>query len=123
MVFISSWKTGDNRFLLITDMSSSGGRVAIITGSASGIGRSIAIRLGRDGYNVVISELESKSDRMEEVRLLIANANKEKGERRSIIVSCDVSKEDDVQRLVEKAVSTFGRLDVVSVVQKLRVEI
>lgn len=103
-------------------MSSSGGRVAIVTGSASGIGRSIAIRLGRDGYNVVISELESKSDRMEEVRLLIENANKEKGERRSIIVSCDVSKEIDVQRLVEKAVSTFGRLDVVSVVQKLRVE-
>lgn len=83
-------------------------RVAIVTGSANGIGYSIAHRLADDGIDVVITDLASQSDRINEV----VEEIKKKG-RKSIGVIADVSSETDVQALVTKTEEELGSLDIV----------
>jgi len=78
------------------------GKVALVTGAASGIGLAVATRLAGEGAAVVLVDL---SDEVEQTA-------KELGER-CIGVRADVSSEDDVQRMIDTAVHTFGRLDVV----------
>ncbi|MFT8322126.1 MAG: acetoin reductase [Bacillus sp. (in: firmicutes)] len=80
-------------------------KTAIVTGSAQGIGKGIALRLAQDGFNVVISDLnmEAAEETAQEIRAL------GKG---SIAVKADVSKRDEVFNLVEEGVKEFGQLDV-----------
>ncbi|KAG1883245.1 hypothetical protein F4604DRAFT_281896 [Suillus subluteus] len=93
--------------MMSTQSNSKG--VAVVTGSAQGIGRSIAIRLAGDGYDVVMNDLESNKENLEEVKKEIA-ANFP--ERRVLSVLGNVSVEEDVKGLVESAVKEFGRLNV-----------
>lgn len=93
----------------MTDPTGYTPRVAIITGSAKGIGYSIAHRLADDGVDIVINDLPSQLAKVNEV----VEEIKKKG-RRAIGVVGDVSKEDDVKQLVEKAVAELGSVDVVS---------
>lgn len=83
------------------------GRVAVVTGSASGIGRAIAIRLAEEGASVVVSDLRADpregGARTEQV---IAD-----GGGTCIRLDADVSRGADVDRLVSGAVERFGRLD------------
>jgi len=88
-------------------MSSTTPRVAVITGSAQGIGRAIALRLADDGLDVVLNDLPSKVHALEEVLTLI----KEKG-RKAIYVIGDVSVQADVQKLIDETVSQLGGIDV-----------
>lgn len=83
-------------------------RVAIITGSAKGIGYSIAQRFADDGIDVVINDLSSEAKKIDEV----VEEIKKKG-RRAIGVVADVTKEEEVKALVEKAVSALGSVDIV----------
>lgn len=83
-------------------------RVAIITGSAKGIGYSIAHRFADDGIDVVINDLSSEAQKIDEV----VEEIKKKG-RRAIGVVADVTKEEEVKALVEKAVSELGSVDIV----------
>ncbi|KAG2032096.1 acetoin reductase family protein [Suillus americanus] len=83
--------------------------VAVVTGSAQGIGCSIAMRLAGDGYDIVINDLESNKENLEEVKKEIA-ANFP--ERRVLSVLGNVSVEEDVKGLVESAVKEFGSLNV-----------
>lgn len=76
-------------------------RVALVTGSSSGIGAAIARRLAAQGFRVVIN-----SSRSAEAGQKIAA---ELGD--SLYVRADVSVEEDAQRLVAEAVEHFGRLD------------
>lgn len=78
------------------------GRVACITGSASGIGLAIARRFVAEGARVALGDLSA--ERLDE-------AKAELGEAATTAVA-DVRAEADVERLVESAVSAFGRLDV-----------
>lgn len=87
-------------------------RVAIITGSARGIGYSIALRLADDGVDVVINDLAANEAKINEV----VEEIKKKG-RRSIGIVADVSKEEDVIDLVDKTVKELGSLDVVCDIQ------
>lgn len=97
-------------------MKSNSKGVAVVTGSAQGIGRGIAIRLAGDGYDIVINDLESKKDNLEEVKKeIIANFP----ERRVLTVLGDVTIEEDVKGLIESAVKEFGSLNVVSCLQPL----
>jgi NAD(P)-dependent dehydrogenase (short-subunit alcohol dehydrogenase family) len=77
------------------------GKIAVITGAASGIGRAAALRFAKEGAaGLVLGDLNKQS--------LISVSDEVKG----IAVQCDVSKEADVQRLVREAESRFGRVDV-----------
>lgn len=80
------------------------GKVAVVTGATSGIGRVTAIAFAREGAKVVVSGIVD-SDGQETVRT-ITDAGGE-----AIYVHADVSKPGDVEALMAKAVETYGRLD------------
>jgi len=78
-------------------------KVIIVTGSSFGIGRSTAIAFAQRGANVVLSDWKEDEDTLKTI-------HQHGGE--AIFVKCDVSIEEDVQKLVAAAISTYGRLDV-----------
>ena len=85
--------------------------VALVTGSGSGIGRTIAIRLANDGYDIALNDLAISKDNLDAAREeIIAECP---GQRVCILVA-DVSIEEDVKNMVDGAVEALGRLDVVS---------
>jgi phosphoribosylformimino-5-aminoimidazole carboxamide ribonucleotide (ProFAR) isomerase len=84
-------------------------RVALVTGAAQGIGRAIALRLAADGLDVAVNDLSDKIDALTTLVEEIQHHG-----RRAVVITTDVSKEDEVKGMVELAVSTLGRLDVVN---------
>jgi NAD(P)-dependent dehydrogenase (short-subunit alcohol dehydrogenase family) len=82
------------------------GRVALITGGDSGIGRAVAIFYAREGADVAISYLDEHSD-AEETRRLV-----EKEGRRCILIPGDVGDEAHCREAVERTVRELGRLDI-----------
>jgi NAD(P)-dependent dehydrogenase (short-subunit alcohol dehydrogenase family) len=81
------------------------GRVALITGGASGIGRATALIFAREGASVIVST-DSNIEGGEETVRLIKDAGGE-----ACFVRCDVSRSHEVEGLVDKAVETYGGLD------------
>ncbi|ELY86779.1 SDR family NAD(P)-dependent oxidoreductase [Natrinema altunense] len=90
-----------------TDQFSVDGDVAIVTGSSSGIGKSIAERFAADGVDVVVCSREQ--DNVDPVAEAI-NEGDSPGE--ALAVECDVTDRDAVDALVEATVEEFGGLDV-----------
>lgn len=82
-------------------------RTAILTGTARGIGRSVASRLAQDGFAIVVNS----AGNVREAKETVANITESGG--RAIAAQADVTNEDDVKRLFESAMSEFGRIDVV----------
>ena len=91
-------------------MIPSNGRVALITGSAQGIGRAIAIRLAEDGYDVALNDIASQKETLEDLKKQLVQ---DLG-RKVIVVVADVSSEEEVKGMVESVVESLGALDVVS---------
>ena len=83
------------------------GKVAIVTGAATGIGKAIAIRFAREGAAVVIDYV-GRPDIPGETEKAIASFG-----GRCIAVASDVSKPDQVENLIESTVKAFGNLDIV----------
>lgn len=81
------------------------GKVALITGSTKGIGRSIAEEMARCGAKVVISS--RKADACEAVAAELTEQGFE-----AIAVPCHVGRKDDLQKLVDKTLAAWGRIDV-----------
>jgi NAD(P)-dependent dehydrogenase (short-subunit alcohol dehydrogenase family) len=81
------------------------GKVAVITGGASGIGRVTAQMFAREGAKVVVSTGRNIAG-LEETVKLIKDAG---GDAHH--VRCDVTKADDVQAMIEETVKVYGRLD------------
>jgi NAD(P)-dependent dehydrogenase (short-subunit alcohol dehydrogenase family) len=78
-------------------------KVAVITGAASGIGRSIAERCVQEGMKVVLADIEEAA--------LIQTANELKATGASVLpVRTDVSKANDVEALAQQTLSTFGSI-------------
>lgn len=82
------------------------GKVAIVTGAASGIGEASAVRMAAEGAAVVVA------DRNETGAKEVADRIQGAGGR-ALAVACDVSSEDDIVAMVAAAVDTFGALHVV----------
>jgi NAD(P)-dependent dehydrogenase (short-subunit alcohol dehydrogenase family) len=81
------------------------GRVALVTGAASGIGRVTARLFVREGAKVVVTT-DLDIDGAEETVSLIRKTGGE-----AFFIQCDVSKEEEVEALVAKAVEVYGSLD------------
>ncbi len=82
-------------------------KVAIVTGSARGIGRAIALKLAEVGADVVVNDIEAAAESLESVVKEIKALN-----RQSLAVTADVSSSEDVNRLIETAVKEFGKIDI-----------
>lgn len=81
------------------------GRVAIVTGAGSGIGREISIRLAEMGASVVILDKNSETagETADRINTLGVGA---------LAIACDVTSRSDCQRATEQAVAAFGRIDI-----------
>ncbi len=82
------------------------GKVALITGGDSGIGRAVAVLYAREGADVAISYLTEKRDAEDTKKAVEAEG------RRCITIAGDVSKRANCTKAVERTVKEFGRLDV-----------
>ena len=79
------------------------GRVALVTGSGRGIGRTIALKLAEVGAAVVVNDVAEAEAVAEEIRAINGQ---------SLAILADVSSSSDVAGMVEETVSTFGRVDI-----------
>jgi len=82
------------------------GKVAIITGASSGIGQAIAIRLGAEGAQVVIDYV-GRPQGADDTCQAITQAG-----GTAITVQADVTKSDDIRKLVDETYGRFGRCDI-----------
>jgi glucose 1-dehydrogenase len=82
------------------------GKVAVVTGGNSGIGKSIAVALAQAGANIVIDYISNEQATDDLERQIAALGDK------AIGVEADVSKVADLERLIAEAVKAFGRIDV-----------
>ena len=83
------------------------GKVTLITGGDSGIGRAVAIAFAREGADVAIAYLASEEADAREVEALITKAG-----RRALLLPTDISKSAEARAIVAKTVEVFGKLDV-----------
>ncbi len=82
--------------------------VALVTGSASGVGRACAVRLATEGYDVVVNYPGADRTEAEETVALVQARG-----RQALLVQCDVSRNDEVVRMIEAVGAWLGRLDIV----------
>ena len=82
------------------------GRVAVVTGAASGIGRALAERFGREEMKVVLADVE-----MDALEAAVGEL-RERGIE-AVSVRCDVSRREDVEQLAAVTIETFGAVHVV----------
>ena len=98
------WAQTGYRFAKGTRMELLSGRTVIVTGGSAGIGRAAALAFAREGANVVIGDTDT--DRGPKVAAEVEHEGV-----RALFVATDVSKPDDCERLVDRTLETFGRLD------------
>lgn len=77
-------------------------KVAVITGSRRGIGKGIAIELGKEGYTVVLSGTSEDEDIVNEFEAMGINA---------IYIKCDVTKKNDRENLIDSTYRKFGEIN------------
>jgi NAD(P)-dependent dehydrogenase (short-subunit alcohol dehydrogenase family) len=80
------------------------GRVAIVTGGATGIGKAIALRLAQDGAAVVIADIQKFDQAAAEIAKATGST--------TLGLQVDVSSEPDVNRMAQESMKTFGRIDI-----------
>ncbi len=88
-----------------TSLNRFGGKVALVTGGASGMGREASIRLVREGASVVVVGLPDDERGAETASLAEAEGG------RAVYVGADVTKESDCNAMAQAALDHFGRLD------------
>ena len=82
-------------------------KVVLITGGAQGIGKAIALELGKQGYDIVINYLTSKK----EAEILKDKIFKDYGVQ-CIAIQCDVSKENEVDKMISTIEAKLGGVDI-----------
>ena len=81
-------------------------KVALVTGSATGVGRACAVRFAKLGFSVVVNYSKSEADAHETVRLVEAEG------AQALLCPATVADEVQVKGMIARATSAFGRLDV-----------
>jgi len=82
-------------------------KIALVTGSANGIGRAIAVKLAQEGADVVVNDIPSQQERARAVSEEIKSIGRD-----SMVVLADVSKTDEVNRMAASVLKRFGHLDI-----------
>jgi len=82
------------------------GRVVIVTGGGSGIGREICLLLARKGAKVVVADVNYE-DALQTVSIMQDNGETSQ----AVAIRCDVSRTSDVENMIESAVEKFDRID------------
>lgn len=80
-------------------------KVAVVTGAASGMGKAIATLFAKEGAKVVVSDLNGEGAQATVDEITAAGGT-------AIAVTTNVAKEDDVQKMIDTAVSEYGTLDI-----------
>lgn len=78
-------------------------KVAIVTGSARGIGQSIAIELARYGANVVVSDIIPGQGTVNKIKAL---------KKKSVFIKADMSKKSDIDNLINQTIKKFKKIDI-----------
>lgn len=81
-------------------------KVALVTGSSHGIGRGIAVRLAREGADLIINGRKEDADARETLQQVRAEG------RRACFIAADVGEPANCHRLIEQAIESMGRLDI-----------
>jgi NAD(P)-dependent dehydrogenase (short-subunit alcohol dehydrogenase family) len=84
-----------------------GGKIALITGGDSGIGRAVALLFAQEGADVAISYLSEEKDAQEVKRMV-----EEEFGRRCLLIAGDIRKERQCQKIVERTVKEYGKLNI-----------
>ena len=85
-------------------MSGLKGKVAIVTGGGSGIGKTLAARLARDGSSIVVADVHNQDAAAAEITKATGS--------RTLALQVDVSSEQDVARMAAETMQAFGRIDI-----------
>ncbi|SEM73122.1 NAD(P)-dependent dehydrogenase, short-chain alcohol dehydrogenase family [Paenibacillus sp. OK076] len=80
-------------------------KVAVVTGAGSGMGRAIATLYAQEGAKVIVSDINAET-----AQTLVDEIKAQGGE--AMVVLANVAKEEDIQNLIDTAVSTYGTVDV-----------
>jgi citronellol/citronellal dehydrogenase len=88
-------------------------KTVFITGASRGIGKAIALRLAREGANIVVAAKSVAENSRLGGTIYSAAAEVEAVGGKAVAVQCDIRSEDQIQLAVEKAVTVFGGIDIV----------
>jgi citronellol/citronellal dehydrogenase len=88
------------------------GRVAIVTGSSRGIGKSVALALAREGCDIVVAAKTSEPDPRLPGTIHDTAREIEALGRRALAVRCDVRDVDQIDAMAQRALDRFGRIDI-----------
>jgi NAD(P)-dependent dehydrogenase (short-subunit alcohol dehydrogenase family) len=97
-------KQREEETIATNEMGKFTGKVAFVTGAATGIGRATALAFAREGASVVVADVSK--DRIDETAALI-----EKAGGKAHAVKCDVTQEAEIKNAIDEAIKVFGRLD------------
>ncbi len=110
--FINNWESEAFRKQLASGSMKGEleGRIAVVTGAGSGLGRSIAIGLAKAGAMVALVDIDKKA--AEETTQKLRTSNVELRTSQTMVVQCDVTNETDVRRAFEEVLENWGGLDI-----------
>ena len=82
-------------------------RTALVTGAARGLGRAIALRLAKDGFNVAVNDIDASSSDLRQVQQEIEELG-----QKSIAIIANVSDSESVEKMMQEVAERLGSLDV-----------
>jgi len=82
------------------------GKVALITGSARGIGKAIALELAHHGANIIVNDILPKSEIDKTLEKIKKSGNM------AIGIKADITAFDEVDRMVKEIITKFGKIDI-----------
>jgi len=87
-------------------------KVAIVTGGAMGVGKSICLGFAEEGADIVVADIKEEEDELLPGTIYQTAQEVEALGRRALAARCDVTSEDDVKRMVESILGELGRIDI-----------